>query len=426
MSETLTDPAIEAAASAAPERAHYIPIRKRAILDAALATEGLAEADRTRLAALGRRLALLFHVEFFGPRETLKDLYVRFNPDQPGSGPIPPAPEERAAFLEALEGALSAANFREMTAADLEPDEGARGRVKAKVAVPREVFDEVRFYGRGPRQRRFSVRSWFGLRETEFDALAWDFVVLVAALKAEIPAKALRGTRLRPGAVYLKLFRDIPRADLETLYPNARVVMRMQDKLILGVPAVAGGIPILLNILPALSVLLVVVGAYLGISGTVEEDQTKQALAALSGLGALAGFVGRQWIKYERQKFKYQKQVAENAYFNNLNNNAAFFDYLIGASEDSEVKEAFLAYFFLWRAETPMSETELDREIEAWLSGRFDIEVDFEIDDALAKLRRFGLVEQVGEGKLRALPLDAALAAADRAWAAQTETAFAG
>ncbi|MGF1446387.1 MAG: TMEM143 family protein [Pikeienuella sp.] len=426
MTDTATPPEAAAAAPLAPERRdRYMPVRKRALLDAALEDPALSEADSEGLAALGRRLALLFHLAFFGPRERLKDLYVRFNPDQPGTAPVAAAPEERATFLTALDETLEAANFAHLSQDDLLPEPDSKGRVRAKVAVPQDVFEEVRFYGRGRRQRSFELRSWFGLRTEILTAMAWDHVVLVASLRPEIPKRQMRNSRLRPGAIYLKLFRDIPQADLETLYPDARVVMRLQDKLVLGVPAIAGGIPILLNILPALSVLLVVIGAYLGISGTVEEDQTKQALAALSGLGALVGFIGRQWIKYERQKFKYQKQVAENAYFNNLNNNAAFFDYLIGASEDSEVKEAFLAYFMLVKAEAPLGRAELDGRIEDWLKARFAVDVDFEIDDALAKLDRFGLVAATPDGKLTAPPLAEALAAADGAWRQMAEAAFA-
>ncbi len=411
-----------------PDRARgrYMPVRKAELLAAALADPELDAEARAGLEALGKRLALLFHVDFFGPRERLKDLYIRFNPDQPGDNPIPPLPEARAGFFEALDTALTAANFERMGPDDLAPEPDARGRVRAKVAVPQEVFEEVRFYGRGRRAREFTLTSFFGLRKEVVRAAVWDHVVLAVSLRQEIPPRLRRQSRLRPGALYLKLFRDIPQADLGTLYPNARVVMRLQDKLILGVPAVAGGIPILLNILPALSVLLVVIGAYLGIAGTVEEDQSKQALAALSGLGALIGFVGRQWIKYERQKFKYQKQVAENAYFNNLNNNAAFFDYLIGASEDSEVKEAFMAYYMLLRAGEALDRETLDARIEAWLSERFAVDVDFEIDDALAKLTRFRLVAVEADGRIAARPLPDALEGADRAWAEMSSRAFEG
>ena len=63
-------------------------------------------------------------------------------------------------------------------------------------------------------------------------------------------AQALAARKLRPGGVLIKYFRNIASADLNALFPNVRVVMSMQDKLMLGVPALVGGIPILLKLAP--------------------------------------------------------------------------------------------------------------------------------------------------------------------------------
>jgi len=396
------------------ERGRYMGVPKRAILAAIAETEGLAPDERAAVARLGRRLSLLVHLLFFAARERLKDLYARFNPDRPEPGPLEAQAEERAAFLAELDTAIEAANFERLGEDRVVSATDAAGRVSAKVRVPKGVFDAVRFHGRGRRRRPLEVRRWFGLRRETVEAPVYDHVIFAASLRPDADPRECG--RLRPGAIYLKLFRNIPEADLETLYPNARVVMGLRDKLILGVPAVAGGIPILLNIGPALTVLLVVIGAYLGISGTVEGDSVKQALAALSGLGALGGFVARQWIKYERQKLRYQKQVAENAYFNSMNNNAGFFDTLIGQSEESEVKEALLAWFLLWRAGEPLDRATLDARIEGWLRDRFGMEVDFEIDDAMEKLLEHGLVA-TENGRYSALPPEAALERTDAALA---------
>jgi predicted transcriptional regulator YdeE len=55
----------------------------------------------------------------------------------------------------------------------------------------------------------------------------------------------------------------------------------------------------------------------------------------------------RQWVKYQRRSLKYQIELTDNIYYRNVNNNAGVFDYLIGAAEEQECKEAFLAYHFL-------------------------------------------------------------------------------
>jgi len=400
-------------------RDHFIPVARRAIVARLVAEAG--EPDGARIAAVAGRLALLFHLEVFARREALKDGYAPFNPDQPGAAPLPDSPEDRAAFLALLDGTLERANFRCLDAGEVTARRDSAGRVQARVRVPEGVFADVRFHARGWHRREITVRRWFGLRREAVEAALYHDVVLIASVRRDAEARALRGTRLRPGAIYLKLFRDIPEADLQTLYPNARVVMGPVDQLVIAVPAVVGGVPILLNLLPALSVLLLVAGAWLGVAGTVEEDAMKQALGALSGLGALGGFLLRQWVKYERQKLKYQKQVSDNAYFNNLGNNAAFFDVLIGASEESEVKEAILAWTLLAR-DGPVDRFGLDVRIEAWLRARFEVDVDFEIDDALAKLRRLGLIGDGASG-LVATPPAEALARLDAAWARAAEEA---
>lgn len=413
----MTEPAPETADPAGTAGAErFIPIRKREIVEALAGDPSLGERESRGLRELARRLSLIFHVEYFAHREALKDLYVRFNPDQPGAGPIAGRAQERRRLLEELESVLTAANFERLSATELAEAETTPGRVRARISIPAALYEDTRFYGRGRRVRPITVRRWFGLKRETLEVPVYDHIVLVAAMAEEFPKRARRRSRLRPGAVYLKLFRNIARADLETLYPEAKAVMRVRDIALLVVPAIAGGVPIMLNLLPAVTVLLVVVGAYLGVAGTVEGDALKQALAALSGLGALGGFIARQWIKYERQALKYAVQVANNAYFNNLSNNAGFFDQLVGASEESEVKEALLAYAFLREAGAPLTRAELDARIEAWLADRFGERVDFEIDDALGKLERLRLVYEDASG-LRAVPLDMALARCEETWA---------
>ena len=141
----------------------------------------------------------------------------------------------------------------------------------------------------------------------------------------------------------------------------------------------------------------------------------KTAFAAMSGLVALIGFVMRQWLRYQRQSLKYQKELTDNIYFRNVNNNAGIFDYVIGAAEEQECKEAFLAYYFLRTATTAPTQAELDARIEQWLAATFAVDVDFEADDALAKLERLGLLMRDGERLSVPAPKET-LARLDRMW----------
>jgi hypothetical protein len=90
--------------------------------------------------------------------------------------------------------------------------------------------------------------------------------------------------------------------------------------LVLGVPAIAGGIPILLKIYATITVLFLLLGFYFGVGAVMEDSDVKTALAALSGLVALGGFIARQFMKYQRQSLKYQVELNDNIYYRNVNN----------------------------------------------------------------------------------------------------------
>jgi hypothetical protein len=245
----------------------------------------------------------------------------------------------------------------------------------------------------------------------------YDDVVLVAARRADAPTARTRQRGLanpqRAGAVFIKYFHGIASADLNTLLPEVRVVMNMRDRWLLGLPALFGAVPIALKLAPTLTILFLIAGVHFGYAGAVEDDEVKQALAVMSGLFALGSFAAQQWVKYQRTALRYQVQVKDSIYFRNVNNNAGVFDALVGAAEEQEFKEAVLAFHFL-RLE-PMEEAALDARVEDWLRETFGINVDFEVDDGLAKLERFGLLMRSG-AQLSVPPLQEALARLDQRW----------
>jgi hypothetical protein len=220
---------------------------------------------------------------------------------------------------------------------------------------------------------------------------------------------------MRNGAVLFKYFRDIARGDLEALFPNVRVVMTVFDQFALGVPAVVGGVPILLKLASTLTVLFAVIGFYLGVSGTIHDSDTKQALAALTGLLALGAFVLRQWGNFHRQSLIHQKQVTDNIYYRNINNNSGIFNYLIGEAEEQDWKEALLAYHCLLTATAPLTRQAVGARVEALLVQMFGVQVAFAGDDALAKLAGFDLLREEA-GCFSVPPLGEALARLEKQW----------
>ncbi len=411
--------------TAADRPDQFIPVRKSDILDALLKRGVFAnDAEREGFRLLCRMLASIYHYEYFGLLERLRNDYYYFSPDiAPNHAAMDRALIERAYadLVQSLDKVLKGANFIELPHDEVGDAHRRRAVLRVEVRAPLHDFREVRFYRRGRHIEQFEVSEWFGLRKRKVEAEVYDDVVLMVAMKshAEIASRrelrTLERRKIHPGSVLLKYFRNIASSDLNALFPNVRVVMSNLDKIILGAPAIASGIPILLKLYATITVLFLVLGFYLGVTGTVEDKDMTTALAALSGLVALGAFVLRQWVKYQRQSLRYQIELTDNVYYRNINNNAGIFDYVIGAAEDQETKEAFLAYHFLHTAPSPLTTDELEGCVEAWLLKNFGMDLDFEIGDALAKLEGLGLLKHDGE-RLFVSPLAGALAQLRCVW----------
>jgi hypothetical protein len=111
----------------------------------------------------------------------------------------------------------------------------------------------------------------------------------------------------------------------------------------------------------------------------------------------------------------HQKQLTDNVYYRNVNNNSGIFSYLIDEAEDQDWKEALLAHYGLLTASAPLAREALKARVEELLSRVFGASADFEIDTALARLKGLDLIRE-SDGLLSVLPLPDALARLEREW----------
>jgi hypothetical protein len=406
------------------ERERFIPVRKSDLLDALVDHGGLAtREERDAFRRFWRQLASIYHYSCFDQLEKLRDDYYYFNPDIGASPHLDGDTLERlhGELDESLAEALREANFVELPHADIKHAHSRRHVLQVQIETPTDDYREIRFFHRAHHTENVEVTGWFGLTRRTVQVGVYDHVVVLVMIKgaeelSKAQLKRLAKNKLRPGSILIKYFRNVAAADLSMLFPEVRVVMSAFDKVVLGLPAIAGGIPIILNLLPTITVLFLVIGFYLGISGEVENDAIKKAFAALSGIAALGGFIFRQWLRYQRQSLKYQKEISDNIYFRNVNNNSGIFDYIIGQAEEQDTKEVFLAYYFLLTAPGPLTQPDLEGRIEGWLRERFQLDVTFAVDNALRMLGDLSLVKRDGE-KLTVHPLDTAIVVLDRVWA---------
>jgi hypothetical protein len=395
----------------------YIPVRKPQLAAALQAGAGLEGQDRARFMDLAEMIAAVFHYERFAALDALKEAYAPLDPD----ARIADEAGDPAAFIAALEPILDAADFRELPAEAIAAQ--TRRATVEDVAIRTEDagIRRIRFFVRGQRPDTIVRRRLFGLWKKTIAADIHDDVVLIVELKPSIDlaareaknfAKVRRGAR--PGAVLLKHFGAVPASDLVSLHPGATPTMKRTDQLMLGVPAIAGGAPLLVQLVNAAPVIFAVIAAIIGMQGVITQDAMRQAIAALSGFVALGAFFMRQRLKFDRQRLLYQKRLADTVYFHTIANNAGVLDGLVGAAEAQDVKEAILAYAIL-RAQGPLTKAQLDKACETFLVQTFSLTLDFEIGDALEKLARLRLVGEE-TGRFAAAAAGDALARLDEAW----------
>lgn len=401
-------------AAAAAARDHALPIARSALLRRLLEAPACAS-WRTGLERVAGALTDLLHVEYHRQAERLKELYAPLDPKavKPGE---PVSPAQADAFSAELRKLLARANYQVVSADELELALKAESLFQVKLHTRLTDFAELTLFARGRGHRHEIVRSFFGLRHRLIDVDYFEHVALFVRFQPDQHFAPRRRAKLpfKPGSTTLKLFADIPVADLEMLLPNSEVRMRTLDQLVLGVPALLGSVGILAQLGAAL---LFVVGLGLSIVGLGDEPKmvTQGELVAFgAALFTVGIFASRQLARFRFKKLQFLKTLTENLYYRNLDNNAGVIHHLVDSAEEEEAKEAILGYAFLL-AHGPATQAELDTRIETWLAEVIGKPIDFEVDDALAKLQRFNLVTRDGE-RFAAVAIDQAMTVIGKRW----------
>ncbi|MCP3992821.1 MAG: DUF3754 domain-containing protein [Actinomycetia bacterium] len=367
------------------------------------------EGDGAQFRAFCRMVAALFHYEFHDREQAVIDAWDS----------VAESPDAAQAVTAELSGLLDGANYTPLTKAELDEALERESLIPLRLDVDLSDYDEVLIYRRNSYDRTIAIPKLRGLRTEERTITIDERVVVHTRVKPQawFDEQGIdpQDRNLIPGHVSLKLFQDVPRADIEMLLPSTQVRFRPIDTVLVGVPAVASGIAVLFTkLLPTLGLIVLLVGAGLGLRDeTPVLDQT--ALLILVG-GALTfgGFLFRQWTKLKNRRVEYLKTLSENLYFRTLADGPGVLHTLLSAAEQQEVVEVMLAYRFLLAAPDGSTAAKLDVAVERWLRRTCQRDIDFEVDDAIAKLRRLGIVE--GRRVLRPVPLSSTLSALDQRW----------
>lgn len=414
--------------TSAETKERFIPIGKQEIVADLLAAPHWTAEEQKQFGEFCTIFAALYHYKFHDHQEVLKRCYTPFNPDADIVTKHDYSNEEKQELRDKLDSEmrelLNNANYEEMTINDINDAINADSYSGLNVEVDLDDFEKLIVYYRGSATEVKYKRTWQSLflskKPIEIPIYKRLFLLLkfkteqdridelVAINGEEFKKQAEKQVRksrqqlpedISEEQIFLKLFRNIPRSDLEMLFPNQQVRLKLFDKIKL---AVSGGGGTIFGAISAIGKIGVALANPLAI------------------IGVLAGFIGiivRQIMSIFNQRTKYMMTLSRNLYFHNLDNNFGVMNYLIDMAEEEEGKEAVLAYYFLHaQSDKNYTKEQLDGEIENYLKDKYGTDIDFEVDDGIRKLREEGILIEQEDGILKVLNLHDASAMLDKQW----------
>ena len=412
-------PAQAAAASPTAEPALYkqldrfIPVSRSALTHALSAPEMWPGFDPADVKTCFTLMSGWRHLAYADREQDLIESYLPFNPDRDiaDTALAHDATDSRhkAAFLDAVRSMLERANYDEIPRANLQAIIDEFNPYGLGLEVNLGEFEDILIFVRGESSGQILPDLYNRLKGRKpITITIFDRVFLLLTLKPlEVRVKEVmisepadeakarkivaKQRKMMPedvddAHIFVKMFKDVPRPDLEIMFPNTRVLLRQADKITIG--ASGGG-----------SVGMAVVGLV-----------TKAVAAALSPIGAvlavlgLAGAASQQVAQVVHRRAKYMLKLTRNLYFQNISNNQGALALLTERAEEEDIKEELLLYTLLAKMSIHRSELgEAQTAIEEFLADHFKVDVAFDTEDALGRLMASGLVVEHSDGVLVAM-----------------------
>ena len=385
-------------------RHQYIPVSRSKIKEKLFENWEFSVEELTKLQNLSTMFEAIWHHNCHHDLEELKSLYESMDPDTEEQ--IEMYGKER--FLEVLEKSLKDGNWKDISEKELTEALEGEDILPISLDIRLDELNVMKLYKLGESTISDIRTTHFGFRKQEVQIETFSQVIQVIEFHDkewfESDRKRMKNY---PGddeidGLHLRLFRTVPKLDLETIFPNTTPLMRNLDKIKIAAPLIGGVVGIAMKFGP------VIFG----------QEQGETGISLLGGvLTALGTYILKTYLAYQKTREKFQTQVSKDMYFKGQANNSAVLNMIVDLGEEQEVKEALLAYAFLhYDTDYQHNEKSLDDKIEEWLLDTFAVDIDFEVDDALAKLKKMKLLNTDENGILSVVPIENSLTILDEYW----------
>jgi hypothetical protein len=420
----VADPHSEAATGSRREK--FLPVTRHALMDRLTAANLWPNADAVQARRFLRYLDYWRRHSYAVKLLELEQTYEPFSPDSDLLKTRSFSAEERTIMQQRLvrqmASLLEQGNFTRVDPANVHFILTKDSAYGLDLEVDLDAFEEILIYYRGATtisERRRDVRkAYMRWREVKIPVFQRMFLLFklkpfdvrvrevmgerkIEKKEAERIVRHLRGllpVTVTSDYVYIKLFKNMPRSDVEMIFPNTKVRFRLFDKVKFGVTASSG--------------------LGMGVFGTISKlamlSNPYTLAAAVAGLGGIAL---RQASNFMNQRTRYMVVLAQNLYFHAMADNRGVMTLLADRAAEEDIKEEMLLYSVLAKERVNIANLRhVDEAIEQYLTTTFGIDVDFDVDDALARLKQEGIVTELPDGTLETLPPHEAALHIDKLW----------
>ena len=373
------------------KREHFLPVRPNQLIQQ-LARHASSAAEFDKLRPAIEDFKKKIRLQYQQHHEALIDLYSQFDPDRDLSERVLEVEDDhssepidetayRSLFSE-IADSLGHANYRRLSPREIQAAVGAASHWGVRLQVKYSSFRRLEVYGRGDIVTKRMKRDWRSFfRMKEVDVPIYQRLVVV------FRAKELQSFQdpLDPSRVHLRMFKNIPKADIDMMLPGSKIRLSWLDTGKIGIPTLWGIFIMSSKLAKSLWIIALI--------GTLKV--LSSFLFAIAIVLATVFYGIKSVLSYTSTKRRYQLNITRSLYYQNLDNNLGALLRLEEEAEQQEVCEAILAYFVLSQSVEALTTQEIDQRAEVILESITGFPIDFDVEDAVRDLGSFGIIQLV-------------------------------
>ena len=287
------------------------------------------------------------------------------------------AQEQMRQVIELFSLVMDDAGYRKIGQEDIEKCVGIASQWGVPLHVDLDLFEQLVVYARGDIMgTRFRRRLRKLYRMEAFEIPVYQRMTVAFQLKSELQGEETLNTN----RMHLRMFKNIPKEDVDTLLPGAQVRISGFDHVKIIVPSL-GGFLMSIRKIAQYAILFAVIALHW----------------SLILVGLLIGYLVKSTLGYFEAKKKRELKLTRNLYFQKLDTNAGVGHRIIQQAHRQRTCELIVACYALQSSDEALSPRRLRRRCERILREAVDVEIDFQIDRVLSSLQQMNAA--VSDGK---------------------------